>query len=147
MSTILAQRDRSCETPVMERGQPDSRPISQPDSRPDSDGTQEPTAQLALREGSYDAMVVDAEWVEHDEGVEALRLSVTVTSGELKGSLVDVRFAAGTPGLDSALRSCGVTGHAVVGDPSVCSAVLAMPCTMVVVADPQRGPGIAISPP
>lgn len=114
---------------------------------PDEQGTGSPPESTSPAEGEYEAMVVDAGWVVHDGVPEALSLSVTVTSGELKGYVVDMRFAAGTPALDSALKACGVTGGTAPGDPGVCSAVLAMPCTLLVAHDPQRGVGLALTPP
>lgn len=111
-----------------------------------SDAAAEP-AGTGLPEGPHDAMVVEAEWVIDAGGSVALALSLTITSGEAKGAVVDARFAGGSAALDAALQACGVEPSRDPGDPEVCIAVLAMPCTLVAVRDGTRGTGIALAPP
>lgn len=95
--------------------------------------------------GNHDAVVVDALWSTHDDAT-SLTLSLTMLGGAVKGEVVEVTFPGGTHALTRALTVLGVAPSDVHDHDIVTAAVLGMPCTLVVVRDPDGALGFALAP-
>jgi hypothetical protein len=71
-------------------------------------------ADAVLPDGSYDVIVVDAERLDGDAAVKAVRLDLTVLGGDHKGEVVTVRATGLT--IHDPLDLLGVPGTLVVSD-------------------------------